>query len=46
MDSVVYSSSTLTVIATIAITIAGFSGVVVALTGKSADSFSPIERLN
>ena len=46
MDSIVYSTGTLTVIASIAVTIAGFSGVVVALTGKTTDSFDAIERLN
>ena len=33
-------------IASIAVAIAGFSGVVVALTGKTADSFGRAERLN
>lgn len=46
MDSIVYSTPTLTVIASIAVAIAGFSGVVVALTGKTAASFSALERLN
>jgi hypothetical protein len=46
MDSIVYSTDTLTVIASIAIAIAGFSGVVVALTGKSTGDFSRVERLN
>lgn len=46
MDDIVYSANTLTVIASIAVAIAGFSGVVVALTGKTADSFGSLERLN
>ncbi len=46
MDSIVHSTATLTVIASIAVAIAGFSGVVVALTGKTTDSFGRAERLN
>jgi hypothetical protein len=46
MDSIVQSTPTLTVIASIAVAIAGFSGVVVALTGKTTDSFDAVERLN
>ena len=46
MEPMVYSTATLTVIASIAVAIAGFSGVVVALTGKTAESFSALERLN
>ncbi len=46
MESIVHSASTLTVIASIAIAIAGFSGVVVALTGKTTERFDPVERLN
>lgn len=46
MDSIVHSTATLTVIASIAVAIAGFSGVVVALTGKTAESFDRAERLN
>ena len=46
MDSIVQSTDTLTVIASIAVTIAGFSGVVVALTGKTAERFDQAERLN
>jgi hypothetical protein len=41
-----YSTDTLTAISGVAIAIAGFSGVVAALPGKSADSFGPLERLN
>jgi hypothetical protein len=46
VDSIVHSTATLTVIASIAVAIAGFSGVVVALTGKTTDSFGRAERLN
>lgn len=46
MESTVYSAATLSVIASIAVAIAGFSGVVVALTGKTTKSFSALERLN
>ena len=46
MDPIVYSTDTLTAIASISIAIAGFSGVVVALTGGAAGSFGPVERLN
>jgi hypothetical protein len=46
VDSIVQSTATLTVIASIAVAIAGFSGVVVALTGKTADSFGRTDRLN
>ena len=46
MDVIPYSSNTLTVIASIAVAIAGFSGVVVSLTGRTAGSFSAVERLN
>jgi len=46
VESIVYSANTLTVIASIAIAIAGFSGVVVALTGRTTDRFDPVERLN
>lgn len=43
---VFYSADTLTAISNISIAIAGFSGVVVALTGRSAESFEAVERLN
>ncbi len=46
MDPIVYSTDTLTAIAGISIAIAGFSGVIVALTGRSVESFGPVERLN
>ena len=46
MDSIVYSTDTLAVIASVAIAIAGFSGVVVALTGRTTDTFGQVERLN
>ena len=46
MNSTIYASDLLIVIASIAITIAGFSGVVVALSGRSTNSFDPVERLN
>ena len=46
MDSIAYSTATLSVIASIGVAIAGFSGVVVALTGRTADSFGVSERLN
>ena len=46
MESIVHSTDTLAVIASVAIAIAGFSGVVVALTGRTADSFGPLEKLN
>jgi len=46
LDSVVYSTDTLAVIASVAIAIAGFSGVVVALTGRTTDTFGEVEKLN
>lgn len=46
VSSVVYSIEFLTAIASISITIAGFSGVVVALTGRSTEKFTPVESLN
>lgn len=46
MDANFYSTDTLTAIAGVAIAIAGFSGVVAALPGQSADNFGPLERLN
>ena len=46
MELVVHSTDTLAVIASVAIAIAGFSGVVVALTGRTADSFGAVEKLN
>jgi len=46
VNSIDYSIEFLTAIASISITIAGFSGVVVALTGRSTEKFTPLERLN
>lgn len=46
MVPIIYSADALTAISNISIAIAGFSGVVVALTGRSAESFRPVERLN
>ena len=46
MEANIYSTDTLTAIAGVAIAIAGFSGVVAALPGQSADKFGPLERLN
>ena len=46
MDAIAYAGDILTTLACITIAIAACSGVVVALTGRSTDSFDPIERLN
>lgn len=46
MDSIVYSTDTLAVIASVAIAIVGFSGVVVALTGRTTNTFGEVEMLN
>jgi len=46
VNSIVYSIEFLAAVAGISITIAGFSGLVVALTGRSAEKFTPVERLN
>ena len=46
MEANIYSTDTLTAIAGIAIAIAGFSGVVAALPGQSANKFGSLERLN
>ena len=46
MESTVYSANVLAAIASVAVAIAGFSGVVVALTGKTTDTYRQTERLN
>jgi hypothetical protein len=46
MEFVDYTADALTITASVAIAIAGFSGVVVALTGRTTESFGEVERLN
>ena len=46
MEANIYSTDTLTAIAGVAIAIAGFSGVVVAMPGRSTGKFGQLERLN